>query len=38
MRFDIITLFPTLFESFLRESLIGKALEKGRFLRRMSRI
>jgi tRNA (guanine37-N1)-methyltransferase len=31
MRFDIITLFPTLFESFLRESLIGKALEKGAF-------
>lgn len=31
MRFDIITLFPSLFESFLQESLIGKALEKRAF-------
>jgi len=31
MQFDVITLFPGLFESFLRESLIGKALGKGIF-------
>ena len=31
MRFDLITLFPGLFDSFLRESLIGKALEKRAF-------
>jgi len=31
MRFDLVTLFPGLFTSFLRESLIGKALEKRAF-------
>lgn len=31
MKFDVLTLFPGLFESFLRESLIGKALSKGLF-------
>jgi len=31
MLFDILTLFPDLFESFWRESLIGKALDKGVF-------
>ncbi|MBW2091197.1 MAG: tRNA (guanosine(37)-N1)-methyltransferase TrmD [Deltaproteobacteria bacterium] len=31
MRFDVVTLFPRLFESFLSESLIGKALDKGIF-------
>lgn len=31
MRFDLLTLFPGLFESFLRESLIGKALARGAF-------
>jgi tRNA (guanine37-N1)-methyltransferase len=29
MRFDLITLFPRLFDSFLAESLMAKALEKG---------
>ncbi len=29
MRFDIITLFPDLFTSFLSESLMAKAIEKG---------
>ena len=38
MRFDIITLFPAMFESFLRESLIGKALEKGAFEARVTDI
>ena len=31
MRFDIATLFPALFDSFLNESLIAKALEKRAF-------
>ena len=31
MRFDILTLFPGLFDSFLRESLIGKAVDRGVF-------
>lgn len=31
MRFDLITLFPRMFDSFLAESLIGKALEKEIF-------
>ncbi len=31
MLFDVVTLFPALFDSFLRESLIGKALEKRIF-------
>ncbi|MBW2060854.1 MAG: tRNA (guanosine(37)-N1)-methyltransferase TrmD [Deltaproteobacteria bacterium] len=31
MHFDVVTLFPHLFESFLRESLMGKALDKGIF-------
>jgi tRNA (guanine37-N1)-methyltransferase len=31
MRFDILTLFPALFDSFLKESLIGKGLEKKSF-------
>ncbi|MBW1710114.1 MAG: tRNA (guanosine(37)-N1)-methyltransferase TrmD [Deltaproteobacteria bacterium] len=31
MRFDVVTLFPQLFDSFLRESLIGKALDKEVF-------
>jgi len=29
--FDLVTLFPGIFDSFLGESLIGKALEKGIF-------
>jgi len=29
MRFDILTLFPNMFSSPLRESIIGKAIEKG---------
>jgi tRNA (guanine37-N1)-methyltransferase len=29
MRFDIITIFPNLFDSFLQESLIAKGLEEG---------
>lgn len=29
MKFDIITIFPNLFESFLQESLLAKALKKG---------
>lgn len=29
MQFDIITIFPAMFESFLQESLIQKALKKG---------
>ncbi len=28
MRFDIVTIFPSLFDSFLKESLIGKAISK----------
>lgn len=28
MRFDIITIFPALFDSFLKESLLSKAMEK----------
>ncbi len=28
MRFDIITIFPSLFDSYLKESLIGKACDK----------
>jgi tRNA (guanine37-N1)-methyltransferase len=31
MRFDVLTLFPEMFNSFLQESLIGKALEKRAF-------
>ena len=31
MRFDILTLFPALLDSFLKESLIGKGLEKRAF-------
>ena len=31
MRFDLITLFPGIFDSFLAESIIGKALEKEIF-------
>ncbi|MBU2546953.1 MAG: tRNA (guanosine(37)-N1)-methyltransferase TrmD [Proteobacteria bacterium] len=31
MRLDVLTLFPTIFESFLGESLISKALDKGTF-------
>ncbi len=31
MRFDLITIFPGLFESFLRESLIGRAIENKAF-------
>ena len=30
MRFDVLTLFPGLFASFLTESLLGKAIEAGR--------
>jgi tRNA (guanine37-N1)-methyltransferase len=29
MRFDILTLFPNMFSSPLRESILGKAIEKG---------
>ena len=29
MRFDVITLFPDLFTSFLKESILGRALSKG---------
>ncbi len=29
MRFDIITIFPSIFKSYLKESLIRRALEKG---------
>jgi tRNA (guanine37-N1)-methyltransferase len=29
MRFDIVTIFPGLFESFLRESILGKAVAGG---------
>ncbi len=29
MQFDIITIFPNMFDSFLKESLIQKALKKG---------
>lgn len=29
MRFDILTLFPGLFSSFLNESIIGRAVKKG---------
>ena len=31
MRFDVLTLFPEIFNSFLKESLIGKALSKRAF-------
>jgi tRNA (guanine37-N1)-methyltransferase len=29
MRLDVLTLFPELFSSFLRESILGRAVEKG---------
>src|SRR5262245_21417712 len=29
MRFDILTLFPDLFESYLQQSLLKKAIERG---------
>ena len=29
MRFDVLTLFPDLFSSFLKESILGRALSKG---------
>ncbi len=29
MRFDVLTLFPSMFSSPLRESILGKAIEKG---------
>ena len=29
MRFDVCTLFPGLFDGFLSESLVAKAIEKG---------
>ena len=29
MRFDVLTLFPALFDSYLQQSLLNKALEKG---------
>jgi tRNA (guanine37-N1)-methyltransferase len=29
MRFDVVTLFPELFEPFLRVALVGKAVKKG---------
>ena len=29
MRFDILTLFPDLFEAFLKESILGRAVKKG---------
>ena len=29
MKFDILTLFPNMFSSPLRESILGKAIEKG---------
>ena len=29
MRFDVLTLFPNLFSSFLKESILGRALSKG---------
>jgi tRNA (guanine37-N1)-methyltransferase len=29
MRFDVLTLFPAMFDSPLRESILGKALERG---------
>ena len=29
MRFDLLTLFPALFESYLRQSLLKRALERG---------
>ncbi len=29
MRFDVLTLFPEAFESFLKTSMIGRAVEKG---------
>ena len=29
MRFDIITIFPEIFDSYLKESFIKKAREKG---------
>ncbi|GIW87026.1 MAG: tRNA (guanine-N(1)-)-methyltransferase [Isosphaeraceae bacterium] len=30
LRFDVLTLFPSLFDSFVSESLIGRAVEAGR--------
>jgi len=30
MRFDVLTLFPAMLEGFLRESVVGKAIERGR--------
>src|SRR4029078_3101849 len=29
MRFDVLTLFPDLFESYLQQSLLKKALDRG---------
>ncbi|PIS39691.1 MAG: tRNA (guanosine(37)-N1)-methyltransferase TrmD, partial [Candidatus Nealsonbacteria bacterium CG08_land_8_20_14_0_20_38_20] len=29
MRFDIITIFPKIFDSYLKETFIKKAREKG---------
>ncbi len=29
LTFDIISLFPAIFDSFLRESLLGKAVKNG---------
>ena len=29
MRFDILTLFPDLFSSFLKESILGRAIQRG---------
>ena len=29
MRFDVVTIFPRLFEPFVSESVLGRALEKG---------
>lgn len=29
MRFDVLTLFPDLFSSFLREGILGRAVERG---------
>ena len=29
MRFDVLTLFPELFESYLQQSLLNQALQKG---------
>ena len=38
LTFDIITLFPDLFHSFLNESLIGKGILKGELEELNSRI